>query len=113
MRLAIDFGLGVERLKKREADSRLGIDFTGGGDTDSTAGGGLERLKKRERVLFLCGGLVSELSIGARCLRAESGMAHAGQNNDDWEECRRSTDEIWSTWAVASKYGLALEGLYG
>lgn len=35
------------------------------------------------------------------------------QNNGNWEECRGSTDEIWSTWAVASKYGLALEGLYG
>lgn len=37
------------------------------------------------------------------------------QNNDKWdlEECRGPTDEIWSTWAVALKYGLALEGLYG
>lgn len=68
-------------MKKREADSRLGMDVTGWGDTDGTGGGGLERLKKRERVLFLCGGLVSELSIGARCLKAESGMAHAGVSN--------------------------------
>lgn len=26
---------------------------------------------------------------------------------------RRSADDTWSTWAVASKYGLALEGPYG
>ena len=38
------------------------------------------------------------------------------QKNPNWEECRKWTEEIWSTWstwAAALKYGLALEGLYG
>lgn len=35
------------------------------------------------------------------------------QTKPKWEECRKWTDEIWSTCAAALKYELALEGLYG